>query len=58
MLADALSLAHHCLLGPHHAARRLLLAGDRRARRALTELRERLEVERCDGLATSSPRST
>lgn len=79
-LADALSLAHHCLLGPHHTALRLLLAdeliavspktgrpidglmglawrtvdlvlaGDRRAGRSLAELRELLEVDRCDGL--------
>ena len=73
VLAEALSLAHHCVLGPHHAALRLaladeliavspatgrpldglmglawrtvdlFLAGDRRAPRALAELRERLE---------------
>lgn len=80
VLAEALSLAHHCVLGPHHASLRLaladeliavsprtgrpldglmglawrmvdlFLAGDRRAPRALAELRERLEVDRCDGL--------
>ncbi len=80
VLADALSLAHHCVLGPHHRTLRLqladeliavspstgrpidglmglawrtvdlVLAGDRRAGRSLAELRERLEVDRCDGL--------
>jgi tetratricopeptide (TPR) repeat protein len=79
-LAEALSLTHHCLLGPHHARARmaladelihassgtgrrldglmglawrtvdLFLAGDRRATRSLRELRERLELERCDCL--------
>ena len=80
VLAEALSLAHHCVLGPHHRTLRLqladeliavspstgrpidglmglawrtvdlVLAGDRRAGRSLAELRERLEVDRCDGL--------
>ena len=80
-LAEALSLVHHCLLGPHHTLPRLtladeliaispttgrrvdglmgltwrtidfFLAGDRRAVRSLRELRERLEVDRCDGLS-------
>ena len=81
VLADALSLAHHCLLGPRDAALRLslaeeliavsphtgrpidglmglawrtvdlVLAGDRRALRSLAELRQRLEVDRCDALS-------
>ncbi len=80
VLADALSLAHHCLLGPHHAEARaaladeliavspstgrphdglmglawrtvdLFLAGDRRATRSLTELRDGLTAQRCDAL--------
>jgi hypothetical protein len=80
-LAEALSLTHHCLLGPHFARARLaladeliavstatgrrldslmglawrtvdlFLAGDRRAARSLRELRERLDVERCDCLS-------
>jgi hypothetical protein len=80
VLAEALSLVHHCLLGPHHGDARmatadellevaaftgrevdallglawrtidLFLAGDRRAGRSLRELREALDVERCDSL--------
>jgi hypothetical protein len=80
VLAEALSLAHHCLLGPDHAEQRLalaeeliavspttgrpldglmglawrtvdlFLAGDLRAARSLSELREWLEIDRCDAL--------
>ena len=80
-LAEALSLTHHCLLGPQHTAERaalaeeliavspatgrpldglvglmwrtidLLLAGDRRACRSLTELRDGLVATPCDALA-------
>jgi len=80
VLAEALSLAHHCLLGPDHAELRLalaeelievspttdrpldglmglawrtvdlFLAGDRRAARSLSELRQRLEIDKCDAL--------
>ena len=79
--AEALSLVHHCLLGPRHGRLRLdlaaelvavsqatgrrldglmglmwrtvdlFLAGDRRAPRALEELREQLAVDRCDALS-------
>lgn len=81
VLAEALSLAHHCLLGPQYAEQRLalaeeliavspttgrpldglmglawrtvdlFLAGDRGATRCLNELRERLEIDRCDALS-------
>ena len=80
-LAEALSMTHHCLLGPQHTAERaalaeeliavspatgrpldglvglmwrtidLLLAGDRRACRSLTELRDGLVATPCDALA-------
>ena len=80
VLAEALSLTHHCLLGPHDTDLRfalvteliavsprtgraldglmglawrtvdLVLCGDRRAGRALTELRTQLAVEPCDAL--------
>ena len=80
-VAEALSLAHHCVLGPHDGPARLaiadeliavaattgreldglmglswravdlFLAGDRRARRSLGELRNQLQVQRCDAVA-------
>ena len=80
-VAEALSLAHHCVLGPHYGPARLaiadeliavaattgreldglmglswravdlFLAGDRRARRSLGELRNQLQVQRCDAVA-------
>lgn len=80
-VCELLSLAHHCLLGPHHHDRRmslaeelmtaasstdrphhalmglmwrtvnLFLAGDRRAKRSLRELRQRLRAVRCDALS-------
>ncbi len=80
-IAEALSLAHHCGLGPQYGPARLtmadeliavaattgreldglmgllwrtvdlFLAGDRRARRSLGELRGQLHVQRCDAVA-------
>jgi hypothetical protein len=81
VVAEGLSLAHHCVLGPHYGPARLamadeliavaattgreldglmglswrtvdlFLAGDRRARRSLGELRNQLQVQRCDAVA-------